>query len=703
MTAKTAVSRLADVGQRAQLLGRSGSSWAALAPGEVQAVAQRLGDVYTVQADPDVGLVTRRCALNHCGPRELPAVAGNRKPRHQGGGAFDCTAEYSMLRRRPTPERTSSKPCGVARVLAMSPNSSAPRGVTYSHIPENPHVPRTTRAEVVKYLQSLVVFGKEAGESIGWTGDPTDDPKVAVAQQCLVCGSSGAMFLTPMDGTDAGRIDVTCLLQCGKNTLRIACREAGIHLNKRPRRGPSGQVQPGPETPRAPAAIPSGISEWAAIGEFIAREHLSGRYVYDNTPHRLGWWNYDGRVWRSLVDGDPRLLDDVNAQRYALAQKLKEQGNEGPAATLAGQKYWDRNKAKNSDFWSGLRLTLAGDLPEPEPHYLGTPGGVVDLRTGQLHPHAPEFGIRALTRGQYLPQEVAAMMEVWHRRFDPVFAPEIQAAYLALLALALTRRAQNLRGIVFVKGESGSGKGGAVNVAVNALGDYSGAVPRKWLDQRNGGDIDATGAELLEKQPAIVSIDEVGQGTRVDFGHLMTVTGDMPYKARRPHGPLIEGRIQAQFWTTAVDVPQIPKASGIDRRMAVLPTIHRLEESEIDAVRADDQDLLAYVVTRAALLAQLVYQDGYRAPVGDESTKAEALADMDPLATWLDELPESLADHLVSEVLDQARKDLGDEKITANALGRRINASKVWISERSRRDRRIHRRALPEEALVPEA
>ena len=259
-----------------------------------------------------------------------------------------------------------------------------------------------------------------------------------------------------------------------------------------------------------------------------------------------------------------RLLDGIGQRRYSLAQELRNEGMNRIADFLVSKNEWAGARAEKSDLWGGLRYSLAGAAPQPQAHHLGTPGGVVDLRDGKIHPHAPSYGIRGVTVGTFQPEREREHLVALRERFDNVFAPHTLDAYLRLVALALTGRAQSHRAVVLVFGPSGSGKWDACNVALNALGERGMGVAHDWLQSNQRTEIDVTATEMLERQPAIVKVDEVGGDTRISASRLLSLTGNAPTSARRPHGPLVSGKPRFQLWTTAVDAPQIPRYGGIE-------------------------------------------------------------------------------------------------------------------------------------------
>ena len=467
-------------------------------------------------------------------------------------------------------------------------------------------------------------------------------------------------------------------------------------------RNPKGAFAPGDAGPWKPGTPAAGRSEWHQFGEWFARTRAKGRYLYNNTPGELAWWYYDGKSWHCLQDHDPRLSDEIARDRFLMAHELVSEGYERIANTITTKSEWNAAKGARSDMWAGLRDALAGKLPQPELHILGTTDGVVDQRDGSITDHHPKFGIRALTAGRYRPDDGAAHLEALHARFGKVFTSETLLDYLRLIALALTGRAQSYRAVVMVVGKPGSGKGDCTNVLLNALGKRGVGVSAEWLGQQSRNDIDATGADILEYQPAVIKVDEIGGDTKIGISKFMSMTGNAPRHARRPHGPLHQGVIRSQFWTTAASAPQMPRGSGIERRLAVLPTLRKLDDWEIDEEGATAQPLLDAVITRAVQEAAAFYRNGYVAPEGDREVKAKLLREMDEVADWLesqDDLDGMPVRHARARAMSEL--GLGDGDLSPTMFGLKVKDSDKW--ERIQRPgggRVIQRRSSSEEYML---
>ena len=420
------------------------------------------------------------------------------------------------------------------------------------------------------------------------------------------------------------------------------------------------------------------------VGAFIG-EQLARTWRYVDRARGPHWARYRGGIWEDLTTQDRSLLDRVSAHRLRIAGQLEKQGMADLGKKLSTDYLWNGQKFRDSDWWAGLRSVCVGEVPDRARFHVATPGGCVDLRTGEMHPHSPECGQRGKTAGRFLPAEWPRLAEVLRKHFERVFSPGVQLIFLELVGLSLTGEAATHRGLVLVKGLWRSGKGAVVELQRISLGTRAGALGVDWFG-RKSGDIDAETAELLHLQPDSIAVAEMGVDSLSQRRKALAAFGGQDVlTARRPHGATITGKLAGLGWSSCVEVPRFDAESGIEGRLVVLPTLGTLPE---DLRRGHQemftQDLLDAVVTGAILrIGEAgVFDGGYIPPGGDKDpVTAEVLAAMDPWAAWLTRLPDSWDTRLVEEARLEAMAEIGEE-ITETSWGGMINRSPRWTKRR---------------------
>ena len=403
------------------------------------------------------------------------------------------------------------------------------------------------------------------------------------------------------------------------------------------------------------------LKPWTQFARWWA-DNYGHIYRHTRDGGAPAWWRYEGKVWRLLSTKDYSITDHINNNLPLLLDTFGRGSR--AAVDLDNDREWERaSRNDKSAFWAGLRDRLLCETPTPERHLLGADNCVLNLETGEVMDHGPQWNLRAVTAGRYLPDERERLWELLQARFKPVFSPEILVELVRLLGLALTGQAQNWRSIVLILGESGGGKGGVLETIRYALGDRAFQTDPDWILAKKNSEIDATRPTILEKQSAVLMVDEVGgPAAKFDVNNLMRLTGKNAEGARHPNFPLVTGEYVFQFWATAISPPHVSRSSGIARRIAVLPTLGQIRDTELDLAGGKDQDLFDAFVTWGGLMAADVYQEGYgeRVPRGDADMVVVILDKMDDLRAWFDAFDdEYISGKRVPDMRDEARSEFG--------------------------------------------
>lgn len=410
--------------------------------------------------------------------------------------------------------------------------------------------------------------------------------------------------------------------------------------------GGRAYIPPAPAAKPAAALAPNDknaglkIGGYYDIGGWYGRR-LTAEFRYD--PDLCAWYRYDGGIWIELDKRQlfPAILAPFIANRFTLADELtKEYGvEEMKMAAMRMISAGDAAGWINHDggVLGGIRQSLTAPLPIPPLHLIGTPGGVLDLRNGQLLPHSPDFGIRCLTAGRYRPEDSDYLfdrlaVERYAIPANPILTPANLDTLINQVGLTLTGRACHLTALTLIIGLSGSSKTNTVSLVKQALGGYAMAAPENLLEPCRS-DIDYGIADIIDYQPRMLAHDEISADSHISIKKLLGLTGYKELTARRPHGTPRHGKSIAAIWTTAVDTPQWPAAQGMRRRLSIIETARQLADHE--KTFSFDQDFLDAIITLGGRAAAAVYQDGYIPPYGEEKARRQILADMDALGDWI--------------------------------------------------------------------
>lgn len=337
------------------------------------------------------------------------------------------------------------------------------------------------------------------------------------------------------------------------------------------------------------------------------------------------WLMWDGQRWRAeetLAASD--LMRQVcrqasrKAESNKLAAKLAGSSTIGGVERLARS---DRRHAATSDEW------------DADIWLLNTPGGVVDLHSGRMRPHARAdrmTKLAAATPRGTCPRWLAFIDQVTQGDAD-------YAAYLQRFAgYCLTGSTQE-HALFFLYGTGANGKSVFVNTLFTILGDYAANAPMDTFMETRG---DRHPTDLAGLRGArFVGATETEQGRRWNESKIKEITG----------GDRVSARFMRQDFFTYLPLYKLviagnhkPTIRNIDeamrRRLHLLPFTLTIPPAQRDKhlqdkLLAERDGILAW-----ALAGCLSWQaQGLNPPPSVMAATDEYFEGEDALGRWLEE------------------------------------------------------------------
>ena len=248
------------------------------------------------------------------------------------------------------------------------------------------------------------------------------------------------------------------------------------------------------------------------------------RQMEDHARHVAKWgrWLYwEGGVWKE--EETTRAFDEARYLVWAEADRAptaKLRNQLSRAATVAAVE----RLAK-----AGRRIAATTDIWDRDTGLLNSPGGVVDLATGDIRPHRPEDYMTKSTAVSPAPPGTEAPM--WLRFLDRIFEAdqEVIASLQRYVGYCLTGSTQEHK-IAFLHGVGRNGKSVFLNTTSRIMNDYAVAAPMEVFvatnQERHSTDVAGLrGARLVTAQ-------EVESGRRWDEAKVKALTGGDPITAR---------------------------------------------------------------------------------------------------------------------------------------------------------------------------
>jgi putative DNA primase/helicase len=376
-----------------------------------------------------------------------------------------------------------------------------------------------------------------------------------------------------------------------------------------------------------PPAAAWGPTEDGLARALVARHGHELRYV----PQRGRWLIWDGCRWawdhaerhRELVRGLARELPYSGAWRRFKRQALSASGVSG-VIRLAR---------------SDPAVTVAMTELDARPYELNTPGGVADLRTGEMRPCDPRL---LHTRCTAAAPDFGRRSEVFDRFLLDTFGDDADLARFVQRLLGVSAVGQVLEQVLpLAIGPGANGKSTLLEAAMHALGrddgGYAVAAPAEMLMVRQHAEHPAELAQLAGAR--LVVCAELDEGQRFAEARVKLLTGRDSINARfMRHDPFTFVPSHT-LWILANHLPAARSGGpAFWRRIRVLPFARVVpadrQDRRLGERLADDAAaVLAWIVAGAAMY----HRDGLGEPDVVTSATREYARDNDSVGRFVEE------------------------------------------------------------------
>ena len=267
---------------------------------------------------------------------------------------------------------------------------------------------------------------------------------------------------------------------------------------------------------------------------------------------------------------------------------------------------------------------------DAEPDLLNTGNGVVDLRSGELCRHSPDYRMTKVTAAAYRP---AAPCPVWRAHLERIFAGdgEIIAFLQRLFGYALTGHTAEQVFALF-HGGGANGKGMTVNTWSAALGDYARATPITTFGTHTNDAIRNDLAALAGAR--LVTASETRPRRALDESTIKQLTGQDPISARFLHREFFTYLPQFLIVLSTNHKPRVECPDyAIKRRVLLVPFEVTIPEEQQDKqlgkkLRAELDGILTWGVEGAVQYLA----DGLGVPARVRAATEAYRQEMDPLS-----------------------------------------------------------------------
>jgi putative DNA primase/helicase len=289
-----------------------------------------------------------------------------------------------------------------------------------------------------------------------------------------------------------------------------------------------------------------------------------GRLAYDHDDRR--WFVWSGSIWLkdSVSSAMERVKTFVEAERERAIREPDEASMGKVKFVRAVEELTrsDPNVAVHSAMW------------DADPWLIGTPGGVVDLRSGVLRPGSPHDWISKQTL--VAPAEPGTPAPLWDAFLHEATRgdAELQRFLQKWAGYCLTGDVSE-EVLCFLYGDGGNGKGVFTGVLAAIMGAYAIAMPIEAFTAGGRQNQEYYRAQMAGAR--LVTASETESGRQWAEAQIKELTGnETPVSARQPHGRVYTYRPQCKLQFVGNHAPSLKgRSPAMERRLRIVPFEHK--------------------------------------------------------------------------------------------------------------------------------
>ena len=385
------------------------------------------------------------------------------------------------------------------------------------------------------------------------------------------------------------------------------------------------EAEPGDREADVPKPIRH--SEQDLADTFVREDGSLARYM----PLQKSWYVWDAVRW--IKDDRRRAYELAKSTLRKVADRIARSVVKGARQQAKSMSTMAKVNNVLGLASSDLRIAITPEQLDADPWLLNTPGGIVDLRTGNVRPHDPGALLTKVTSAEVDFDRPATL---WQRFLEEATCgdKELQRYLQRHAGYCLTGEVRE-HVVAFVHGGGGNGKSVFLNTLAYVLGDYAIQAPMSTFMtssfERHPTEIAALrGARL-------VAASETDSRGRWNEARLKSLSGGDPLTARFLYGDFFEFQPQFKLVLVGNHRPQLSNVDdAIRRRLHLVPFTHKPEQPDPhlpEKLRAEAGAILAWMIEGC-----LAWQEHGLAPppsVADATT--EYFEDEDALGRWIAE------------------------------------------------------------------
>lgn len=352
------------------------------------------------------------------------------------------------------------------------------------------------------------------------------------------------------------------------------------------------------------------------------------------------WYYWTGKVWTVDNTGEIKKLADTVVEEMK-KDAFTEPDEDAQEAKLKWAQRSASSKGKEAMVREVQHLETVPVLPEEMDSYtdyLNCQNGIINLRNGELMPHASAFMLSRVSHCEY-DNMGDAKPTLWLKFLNDVTNgdKDLQRYLQKCVGYSLSGSVRE-QCLFFLYGMGNNGKSTFLDTISTLMGGYAANVQPETIMLKRNGDGGATSDIARLKGVRFATSEEPTEGVRLNEGLVKQFTGGGRVTCRFLYGDEFEYEPEFKFWIATNHKPIIRGTDvGIWRRIRLIPFEVNIPADKVDKnlkwkLRKELPQILKWAVDGCIAWQR----EGLELPKCVADATQSYKAEMDMLATFCD-------------------------------------------------------------------
>lgn len=363
------------------------------------------------------------------------------------------------------------------------------------------------------------------------------------------------------------------------------------------------------------------------------------RYCYTEKK----WYYYNDMKWCVDNIGVVLRMADKSVEAMKAETKLYIQADEESGGDMT--KNFERHmKTSRSNKSKKAMLSEVEHhipvLPAQMDKYrmaLNTPNGIINLKTGEVREHNPEYYFTKVTS---VSSSDKAECPLWIAFLNDIFAGDKDLIRYIQKAIGYSLTGSTAEQCAFfLFGTGRNGKSTFIDVIRDVFGDYAANIQPETIMVRSNQSSAINSDIARLKGARLVTSVEPNEGVRLNEGLLKQLTGDDTVTARKLYSEEFEFKPEFKLWMATNHKPIIRGTdTGIWRRIHMIPFNVQISEDKVDKNLTQKLKAELTGIFKWCIDGCLLWQkEGLKMPLAVLNSVREYRREMDVISAFIED------------------------------------------------------------------